>query len=323
MSTCIVCETEGAEALGVGDSGGSVRFDCRRCGSFVLSGTAESTLTPKLNEKGLRRSLMSHTLRRMQRPGDKHLRVITDDELPTFWRNERLPTPQQQADSLILWIGDNQETSFATTTIDRTAIAAWIGLQISRLDDSPGWAWLHSQLEREQFYDAEVRQGRVLYLRLTMKGWAKYQSLKKTELQSRTAFMAMKFNQNDLNRVVAECFRPAVKRAGFELRLITDQQPAGLIDNQLRAGIIASRFVIADLTHGSPGAYWEAGFGEGLGLEVIYTCAKAAWEEQGTHFDTNHLNTIIWDLDDLKKAEDRLTATIRATFRADAKQTDD
>jgi hypothetical protein len=99
MSTCIVCETEGAEALGVGDSGGSVRFDCRRCGSFVLSGTAKSTLTPKLNERGLRHSLMSHTLRRMQRPGDKHLRVITDDELPTFWRNERLPTPQQQADS--------------------------------------------------------------------------------------------------------------------------------------------------------------------------------------------------------------------------------
>ena len=106
--------------------------------------------------------------------------------------------------------------------------------------------------------------------------------------------------------------------------MLTDQQPAGLIDDQLRAAILASRFVIADLTHGNQGAYWEAGFGEGLGLPVIYSCEKAAWEEQqGTHFDTNHLNTVIWDLQNLTEAENRLVATIRATFRADAKQTDD
>jgi hypothetical protein len=119
------------------------------------------------------------------------------------------------------------------------------------------------------------------------------------------------------------CFRPAVKRTGFELRLISDQQPAGLIDDQLRAAINASRFVITDLTHGSPGAYWEGGYGEGSGLPVIYTCEKSAWEEKRTHFDTNHLVTIVWDLHNLKKAEDNLAATIRATLRAEAKQSDD
>ena len=322
MSTCIVCETEGAEALGVGDAGGSVRFDCRRCGSFVLSGTAASTLEPKLYDKPLRRSLMSHTLRRMQRPGDKHLRVIADDELPTFWRNERLPTPQQQADSLILWIGDNQEAAFTFASIDRSAIAAWIGLSITA-DDVVEWKWLNTQLKPKQFYEENITERRVLRFRLTMEGWERYQSLKKTEIESRTAFMAMKFGQSDLDRVVDECFRPAVIRTGFRLQLLTEGQPAGLIDDQLRAAILRSRFVISDLTHGSPGAYWEAGFGEGLGLPVIYTCEKTAWEEQGTHFDTNHLNTIIWDPEDLTEAENRLVATIRATFRADAKQTDD
>jgi hypothetical protein len=44
----------------------------------------------------------------------------------------------------------------------------------------------------------------------------------------------------------------------------------------MRAAILASRFVISDLTHDSPGAYWEAGFGEGLGLPVIYTCERAS-----------------------------------------------
>jgi nucleoside 2-deoxyribosyltransferase len=317
---CIVCETEGAERA----PGGNARFNCRRCGSFVLSGTAERTIETKLNEKPLRRSLMSHTLRRMQQPGDKHLRVITDDQLPTFWRNERLPTPQKLADNLILWIGDNQETPFRSANIDRSAIAAWIGLPISLPNDTDGWVWLHNQLDVKSLYQhGEVRQGRILDLKLSMYGWETYERLKHLEIASRTAFMAMKFNQSDVNHAVESCFRPAVGRTGFELRVLTHGQPAGSIDDQLRAGIVASRFVIADLTHGSPGAYWEAGFGEGLGRPVIYTCGKSAWEKQGTHFDTNHLTHIIWNPEDLTEAENRLVATIRATFRADAKQTDD
>jgi hypothetical protein len=60
-----------------------------------------------------------------------------------------------------------------------------------------------------------------------------------------------------------------------------------------------------------------------LGRPVIYTCEKSAWEKQGTHFDTNHLTHIIWDPKDLTGAQNRLVATIRATFRADAKQTDE
>jgi hypothetical protein len=46
-------------------------------------------------------------------------------------------------------------------------------------------------------------------------------------------------------------------------------------------------------------------------------------DDQHTHFDTNHLKTIIWDLSDLKQAGNELTATIRATLRAEAKQTDE
>ena len=88
----------------------------------------------------------------MQQPDDRHLRVITGGELPTFWRSERLPTPQQQANNLILWIGDNQETAFTPARIDRSAIAAWIGLPISLPNDSSGWVWLHSQLQEEQLY---------------------------------------------------------------------------------------------------------------------------------------------------------------------------
>jgi hypothetical protein len=265
---------------------------------------------------------MSHALRRMQQPGVRS-RQITSDELPSFWLQDRLPTPRQQVDALILWVGDHQPTTFELVEIHRSALAATVGLPISDHDDASGFAWLNSQLEPKKLYELLPKGNNVLALKLTMAGWEKHEELKKTAVESRIAFMAMKFGQADLNRVVDECFRPAVARTGFELRLLTDKQPAGLIDDQMRAAILASRFVISDLTHGSPGAYWEGGYGEGLGLPVIYTCEKSAWQSQKTHFDTNHLKTIIWDPAELKQAGDELTATIRATLRADAKQTDD
>jgi hypothetical protein len=135
--------------------------------------------------------------------------------------------------------------------------------------------------------------------------------------------MALKFGQATVDRMVEECARPAVSRTGFDLRILTDQQGAGLIDNQIRAALLSARFVISDLTHGSYGAYWEAGFGEGRGIPVIYTCEKSAWEENKSHFDTNHMATIIWDVADLKKAENALVAMIRATLRVEAEQSDD
>jgi hypothetical protein len=125
-----------------------------------------------------------------------------------------------------------------------------------------------------------------------MRGWEKFAQLKETRINSRTAFMAMKFGDTQLEDMVESCFKPAVKRAGFELKKLTDEQPAGLIDDQIRASILSGRFVIADLTHGSHGAYWEAGFAEGLNLPVIYTCEKTAWDERKTHFDTNHSRSV-------------------------------
>ena len=266
---------------------------------------------------------MSHTLRRMQRSDNKHLRVFSTDDLPSFWRAERLPAPLQQADNFIRWIGDNQQSPSAWTETTVGALAATIGIAVSRdAGNSQAWGWLHAQLKSKALYELQDRGGKVALL-LTMAGWEKYEQLKSASAESRTAFMAMKFGEAALNRAVDDCFRPAARRTGFELRVLDDQQGAGLIDDQIRAALLSARFVISDLTHGSHGAYWEAGFGEGRGIPVIYTCEKAAWEDRRTHFDTNHMVTILWDSNDLKKAEHALAATIRATLRGEANQVDD
>ena len=68
-----------------------------------------------------------------------------------------------------------------------------------------------------------------------------------------------------------------------------------------------------DLTHGNRGAYWEAGYAEGLGKPVIYTCEQAKFAE-GSHFDTNHHLHVLWDEASIDLAMGKLKATIMATI---------
>lgn len=94
-----------------------------------------------------------------------------------------------------------------------------------------------------------------------------------------------------------------------------------LIDDRMRVEIRRSRFMLADLTHSNNGAYWEAGYAEGLGIPVIYTCKKAVFDERKSHFDTNHHLTVMWHGDNATVTEE-LKATIRATLPAEAKLDD-
>ena len=114
-----------------------------------------------------------------------------------------------------------------------------------------------------------------------------------------------------------------MKKTGFELFRLDETLTAGIIDNQLRVQIRNSRFLLADITYNNLGAYWEAGYAEGLGKPVIYLCERKKFDETKTHFDTNHHTTIIYDKDDLEKAEKDLKATIRSTLPAEAKMIDD
>jgi hypothetical protein len=103
-----------------------------------------------LDEKPIRRSLMSHTLRRMQRPEAKQFYIILSDELPTYWRSEQLPTPQQQLDALILWIGANQRASFENAETTASVLAAHLGMHISQQGDGGGLGWLLGQFKEKK-----------------------------------------------------------------------------------------------------------------------------------------------------------------------------
>ncbi|MCH8077412.1 MAG: hypothetical protein IIC64_16535 [SAR324 cluster bacterium] len=161
--------------------------------------------------------------------------------------------------------------------------------------------------------------------RVRMAGWDRVTELRRGAIESRQAFMAMKYGDSLLDRILEEVFRPAVEQTGFSLKRLDDDPRAGLIDDRLSLELGLSRFLLADMTHGNQGAYWEAGFAEGLGKPVIYTCEKAVFENNETrpHFDTNHHQNVLWSEGRLDQAAIDLKATIRATLPGEAKMTDD
>jgi len=254
-------------------------------------------------------------------PGGRWVKLPWDN-LESWHLEEPLPSPSEQLDQIVIWLGENQPSPAESAALKAPAISAWIGAAITRGSPEAGLGWLLEQEKTSELMERRWEQNGLMLLRLKMPGWLRYEVLKQGHVDSRKVLMAMKFGDAELDRVVKECFSPAVNRAGFELRTITDKQPAGLIDDQLRVALRTSRFVVADLTHGSNGAYWEAGFAEGLGRPVIYTCREAEWKQRASHFDTNHLVTVIWDTANLEKASAQLTETIRATLPAEATMTD-
>jgi hypothetical protein len=320
-TACPVC---GTAAPGDVSAAGFTTFQCGRCGPWLLEGetiqVGVSVLGHKLgNWDGpsiRRRSRLSHLIRRQQ-PRDGGVVWLPLHKLDSWRLDDPLPSASRQLEELILLVGDNQPSFAEGAGFSPDLTSAWIGSAITRGSPNAELGWLLDQSETTSVIQLYGTQ-----LQLTMAGWDRYQALKRAEVVSRAAFLAMQFGDEELNYVVDHCFKPAVDRAGFELRVLIDKQPAGSIDDQLRVALRTSRFVIADLTHGNQGAYWEAGFAEGLDRPVIYTCRRAEWDERKTHFDTNHLVTIIWEPDNLEVAGTRLTATIRATMPGEARMSD-
>lgn len=158
---------------------------------------------------------------------------------------------------------------------------------------------------------------------LTFKGWHHLEQLKQGKHSHGKAFMAMKFNVPNLDMMLKLHFKPAALKAGFLLETLADRPQMGLIDNRMRVEIQASDFLIADLSHSNNGAYWEAGYAEGLAKPVLYTCEKKKSRTVKRHFDVNHHLTIFWEEDKPEAARQQITESIRLTLPHLAKMTDD
>jgi hypothetical protein len=233
-------------------------------------------------------------------------------------------------DNLIVWLAEQADGRPGKETAIAHANPTLLG--IVGVVEPEDIRWVVESLTSQQLlvskFDSKLpeRSGPVIHrhlvCQLTALGWQRFEELKRAHVSSRYAFFARKFSNPDLDHVFEKCLRPAVEQTGYELRTVT--QRAGLIDAVIEDEIRRCRFLIADLSDDNAGAYWEAGFAEGLGKPVIYLCRSKA--EGGvpkrTHFDADHRHTVRWDLGSLDETARNLKSVIRNTLLGDAKQTD-
>ncbi len=261
------------------------------------------------------RAVLSHAVHRMQEASPSPP-LVTIELANQLLQSGSLPSPAQQAENLILWLGGNLLAPGETVELDSRSLTAIIGA----INES-GVEFILNELANQGLFKA----GETLESTgtLTFRGWQRYEELQRGKSQSRKGFMAMAFKNEILNAIFLNHFKPAAKAAGFDLIRVDENPPAGPIDAHIQNEIRTSRFLVADLTDQNAGAYWEAGFAEGLGKPVIYTCEKQIFQTRGTHFDTSHFHTVLWEKDKPAEAGYKLKETIRATLPAEAKLADD
>lgn len=318
MNACPLCRMElMCEPRPDGDA---VGYMCHNCGVFRVSGRAGVALE-KRGFSPSERARLGYGLRRM---GGNTL--LTSHLLESILQDTKLPDASTLQDNLLLHMESESAGPGESMELWAPAMRGWLGALSAAsarwaIDQALSAHLVEGVASRTLAGDDEFR---LLNATLTIKGWARVEELLRSANGSRKGFMAMKFGDSQLDAVFREHFKPAVLQAGFDLMRLDDEPRAGLIDDRLRLEIRTSRFMVADLSHANAGAYWEAGFAEGLSRPVIYTCRKDVFDNPATkpHFDTNHYLTVVWDPADPAAAAEQLKTVIRVTLPTEAFLTD-
>lgn len=308
-NNCIVCNnTLIHKALANSEESLVTHYSCPRCGDYIVPYKIEHKIKELDRNK---KSTLSHIINKNLDSYEPYkVTTITLDSLEKI-------TPFTQADNLILYLGKHQQTGIGTKiNLDQdNKLYSELGILIYQ--PVVNFKYIVDELIKQDLINlCEEAQHNALRLKLTFKGWQKYEEKQHSINNSRKGFMAMKFQEEGLNPPYEELdkvyktFKACVSKIGFDLsNPLLENPKSGSIDARIEREVRDARFVVAELSHNNQGAYWEAGLAHGLGKPVFYTCKEGI----KTHFDVSHHNTIFWKVGEEKKAAEKLCATIRNT----------
>ena len=152
-----------------------------------------------------------------------------------------------------------------------------------------------------------------LVFHISLQGWKRIEQLKRQLNEIKQGFIAMSYKP-ECNPIL-ETFRAAIHESGYIAQVIGEKEHNHQIVPEMFFEIERSKFMVVDVTHQNYGAYYEAGYAQALGKEVIVCCSKEVFDNPETrpHFDIAQKAMIVWtDHADLKdKLKRRIEATVR------------
>lgn len=98
-SKCLICDINLLEPYI--DTGINFLVNCPNCGKFEIKNRAIKSL-PLLSEN--HKAVISYSIRKQHIPGQV---VVVNSSFLDQYKNDRLPSPIEQSDSLVVWLGNN------------------------------------------------------------------------------------------------------------------------------------------------------------------------------------------------------------------------
>jgi Zn-finger nucleic acid-binding protein len=105
QQTCPVCNTSLKDVSYT--NGGGEYFSCPRCGDFALSKIEAAMIHTRVQKSPRTVVVLSYAFRKMQK--SNHWPLITSEVVSRIIEGNILPTPAEQAEILIIWLGENIE----------------------------------------------------------------------------------------------------------------------------------------------------------------------------------------------------------------------
>ena len=246
IAACPVCQNlDGGSCQGhkdTMDGGPNAWFECDICGRYAMdSWTYIEQSSPNPNPADWshwnltrpQRAVLSQRIRRSQesrKPGDK-LFTITRNILEWLRSSAALPSRAEQAANVIRYIGD--EISRSGEPIGHLPIQFRVIIGAASRDS--GFQLVRELEERGILRVQANTVGGPRIIDLTLDGWQAYEGERRGQFKSNYGFIAMQFNDAELDPFVKEVVKPAVKdRLGYDLVDMRDVARAGVIDNIMR-----------------------------------------------------------------------------------------
>jgi nucleoside 2-deoxyribosyltransferase len=306
-SACIIWKTP-AELLE--KAGDHEVFDSPRAGGkYWISGTASDEVPP-LNDFAKR--LLTTWLCEQRRAGVQIPR-IQSNVLDIIKSRQPLSVPTRLTRSLQVLGNDIKELGSFLVLTNESEQDTLRYLAETESKNFRELTELFQMLNNTGHVEGTFYLGGGANVRPSPLGWQEIESLSRPRLDSSQAFVAMWFHDST-NDAYSNGIAPALSATGYKPIRIDKKEHNNKIDDEIIAEIRRSRFLVADFTcepkNVRGGVYYEAGFAQGLGIPVIWTCKDMSIND--LHFDTRQYAHIVWkDTTDLfSQLKNRIGSTI-------------
>lgn len=285
-------------------------IDCEECGRYIVEISSETLF----EEKWVRNTLYYYirNIARRDVPvmltgvdsDTNEFEIITNEDLNNIYPQ----SVHEKIDWMLINLS-NHATQFGeqislVSDIVRFSAMFLINNETSAVDD-----YLKPIIEMLGDMNYLKLLGDYQVFTISYEGWKRIDELQGTKINSKKAFVAMWFDDSMTEE--RDAIKNAIRETGFLPIIIDEKEHNNQIVPEILYEIDTCKFMIADLTGGRQGVYYEAGYGLGKDKEVILTLKNDSGDVP--HFDVSQTNQIRYNSSEELKT--RLIKRIEATIK--------